>query len=310
MSRLRKRVKWIFDRQWDYQYLKSVINRGYDEIENVFVGSSYVVFGINNIEKSVILALPSQDIYYSCALLKRVLNNQDEKKIKRIIMGMGGYSLYHDLSMTKSFDENNRIFDIYYPILCDMHNMQELTYNQTQKRFGIVDKIIRFAITKLYFRCNIETYFDKNKQSRTGKARVTWEDKNKMWENLSEKERVAAAKKRVLQHEKMLKYEYTKEENIQTMKTIYNQCKDRNIKLYTFLAPMSEEYMNNMSEDYKNKIIEVKNVLNSFSDGFIDYTIKGNIDLEIDDFVDADHLSDKGAEKFTKQIVKDWLEKD
>ena len=49
---------------------------------------------------------------------------------------------------------------------------------------------------------------------------------------------------------------------------------------------------------------------NSYSDGFIDYTIKGNIDLEIDDFVDADHLSDKGAEKFTKQIVKDWLEKD
>lgn len=223
---------------------------------------------------------------------------------------MGGYTLYHDLSMVKSNDENNRIFDIYYPILCDMHNMQELTYNQTQKRFGIVDKIIRFAITKLYFRCNIETYFDKNKQSRTGKARVTWEDKNKMWENLSEKERVAAAKKRVLQHEKMLKYEYTKEENIQTMKTIYNQCKDRNIKLYTFLAPMSEEYMNNMSEDYKNKIIEVKNVLNSFSDGLIDYTIKGNIELEIDDFVDADHLSDKGAEKFTKQIVKDWLEKD
>lgn len=307
MGKLSRRIHWIYNRQWDYQYIHNILKYEVNNIENVFIGSSYVVFGLNRIDNSVVLALPSQDIYYSVALLKKYLSSKNATSVKRVILGVGYYTLYHDLSRTKSSDENNRILDIYFPLLNDLHNMPYELFVNIKKKFGIVNGIIKICVNKFAFRKGQEQYFEDMRHSRIDKARVTWSDKSTLWSDLSEKERIQAAQVRSNAHSRLFKHEDTKLENIEGLIGIHSQCSQKGIKFYIFLAPMSDEYMKSLSSVYKDKIPEIKAILKNYSDGFIDYNNDERIQFTAVDFVDSDHMSDSGAEKFTKIVVEDFL---
>ena len=70
-KKLFNRCLSIFDRQWDYVYLKKTL-KDYknNSVENIYAGSSYVIFGINNFKNQINIALPSQDIFYSLKIIK------------------------------------------------------------------------------------------------------------------------------------------------------------------------------------------------------------------------------------------------
>lgn len=149
-SRIAKRIKWIFHRRYEYFYINNVVQNTNNKIDTVFIGPSYVVFGINPTKTSVVLSLPSQDIYYSIQLLKKYLCH-DKSNIKRVVMGLGYWGLYHDLSSVKSFDELNRIFDVYYPVLGDLHNMPSERYAEAEGKFGFINKVIETCLDKTVF---------------------------------------------------------------------------------------------------------------------------------------------------------------
>lgn len=307
MGKIARRIRWIYDRQWDYQYVSNILKNKVENVENIFIGSSYVVFGLDKIDSSVVLALPSQDIYYSMALMCKYFETANSINVKRVILGLGYYTLYHDLSRTKSLDENNRILDIYYPILSDLHNMSLESYLNVKKRFGLINKVIKTGVNVLGGWKKKCTYFENKGHSREHKARVTWNNRQVRWHNLSEEERFQAAKIRSDAHAKWFKYENTKMENIQCIKKMHSQCRQKGIDFYIFLAPMSYEYMESLSPWYRDHLPEIRSILEDNSDIFVDYNVGEKIQLITEDFVDSDHMSDSGAEKFTQIIINDFL---
>lgn len=306
IKRLEKRYYWIKDRQWDYLYYLNRLNI-VDCFQNVILGSSYMAFGIEKLEDTNLLALPSQDVYYSFEILKKYLYSaQRQKKCNRVVLGGGYYLLYHDLSKAKSETECNRIYDIYYPLLNDIHNMDEKLFENAEKRYDLLNKIYR-KIINWKFKQNSVTYFSDFRK-RENYATRTWGDKDRNWFELTKTDRLGAAVERVNVHEKLLKYDITCEENKSIVRNMKEYCRQRNIKFYTLCAPMTCEYRNMMSDDYLRKAKELKEFLSENSDMFIDYN-GGEFGFETNDFIDSDHLSYSGALKLTYLIKKNFIDK-
>ena len=80
-----------------HEYLKK------EDIDTIVTGSSY---GVNAIEtsymrhKAVNLSMHAQDLYYSCLQVKKALS--ESKRIKNVVMMLGYYNMFYDLSLSKS----------------------------------------------------------------------------------------------------------------------------------------------------------------------------------------------------------------
>ena len=127
IQKIRGRWKWVHSRLHDYLYLQSELHFNKDKVDTVYAGSSYVIFGVNTKSNTINLGLPSQDIYYSAIAVKKAL--EKNKSIKKVVLGVGYYSLYCDLSQSKSPYEMERILDVYYPIFRDIHNMDVIGFD-------------------------------------------------------------------------------------------------------------------------------------------------------------------------------------
>lgn len=141
----------------------------------------------------------------------------------------------------------------------------------------------------------------------TGEQRkiVVWEDSTKSWGQLREKERKQTGAKRACIHEKQLKYQTSLEENIQNLQEMYEFCHEKGIKMFFCMFPFTEEYLNGMSLHYVQTSKAVINKIKEYCDIFIELNDK--IDLETEDLVDCDHLSDTGCQKITK-LIKEVLQ--
>ena len=90
LGKIKRRILWIYDRQWDYKYLNNCLKQSRKErIKTICIGSSYTAFGVDPDDSCVNMALPSQDIYYATELIKKYLDSSSS--INSIIMGMGYY---------------------------------------------------------------------------------------------------------------------------------------------------------------------------------------------------------------------------
>uniref|UniRef100_UPI00402AF574 hypothetical protein n=1 Tax=Succinivibrio sp. TaxID=2053619 RepID=UPI00402AF574 len=294
----------IFDRQWDYVYLKKTL-KDYknNSVENIYAGSSYVIFGINNFKNQINIALPSQDIFYSLKIIKSLTASC--KIPKRVILGVGYYSLFYDLSKTRNSNEVNRIFDVYYPLLLDSHNKDELSLKILYYSYGRINCLLRFI-------CNIfisiflkRNYFSNFLHSRQRRAIRGWNNKRLNWNEISEKERINCSIKRYECHFKQFKYKDTFRENIDLLREFYLYCKQQGIYFGIYISPMSKQYFQALSKRDKTCIVQSIKIFKEFCDKFVDYNIKLKL-LDID-FVDPDHLSNSGAKKVTDCVVSDFV---
>lgn len=298
-SKIKKKILWVFDRQWDYIYLKKCfVRNSKNKPEVIVLGSSYSIFGYED-DKVLNLALPSQDIYYALQIAKKCI--EDNEKIKKIVLGIGYYTLNCDLSLTKSLDETNRIYDVYNPILNDFHNMKSENINkiymQQKKRDLILSKVINVY---LYIH-SIEKYFNQTTHTRERRSLIS----GKTWHSIPKDEKECIAEIRVAAHEKTLNYKATLEENKQKL-VEFKEMLGNSIFLCIFIAPMSEEYVSKMSLEYISASRETVQFLEKTADKFIDLNKKVFYKYVPQDFVDADHLNDYGARKMTKEI-NEWL---
>lgn len=292
----------IVDNRWDYYYLKkqlSRIRKGY--IRNIFVGSSYGSFGIEPKKEDLNLSLPSQDIYYAIKLATVAMHN---KNIKNIYLCAGYYTLFCDLSKS---NEYWRIDDVYKPLLKDIHNRSIIgdDDNGSSCRSGfkrmfksLLTELINF-ILRVHFIFTI-SYFNKTVHTRERRKLTMWEDPSCKWKDLSDYERNKAAVRRVTMHEKQFRYNESLNENVMVLKKFYANCKKRNIILHYLQFPFSNEYKQNMSEEYWKQKQNLEKIIRDNCDEYVDFN--EICDFEIDDFVDCDHLSDKGAKKLSKII--------
>ncbi|MBQ5540938.1 MAG: DUF1574 family protein, partial [Bacteroidales bacterium] len=117
------------------------------------------------------------------------------------------------------------------------------------------------------------------------------------WNNGSEAD--AAVKRHTAKN-----FDYV-EKNYKCLKEIAEFCKSRNIKLVLVTTPCWHTYYDNLGQEQLSKVYELTQKLtDEYGCQYFNY-LKDNR-FVAEDFYDSNHLSDVGAEKFTK-MLKDTL---
>ena len=112
---LSARVYQEYYNNHDYYYLKNALQQALDtSITTLISGSSYGAFGIDleYIDNAVNLS--------SIKLLCRAC--ETNRNIRNIVLCVGHYCFFSDLSLAKTPSELQRISKVYYPLLHDSHN--------------------------------------------------------------------------------------------------------------------------------------------------------------------------------------------
>lgn len=288
----------LYMQNYDYFYLKNTYGTAKERtISGLIAGSSYACFGVDMTQLKEVknLALPSQDIYYACKLLTQIC--KDNPNIRKVILGMGCYSLYSDLSRTKNMEEIRRVENTYWPLLKDKHNCREeigQAIDYMESEIWDTERIVEYMSQQIYQNYN-QQYWTADRR-REAWATCLWNDKNIGWNELSEESRIEYGRKRAESHLKALTYSESFKENIETLNIFSIFCIEHEIELNIVIFPASKYYLPIIEEKYKEEFVKVLDQL----EGVIQYWDGSRMEEFVDDdFNDMDHLNTKGAEKFT-----------
>ena len=294
-----------FQYNYDYYHLKHALSAAVNpNITSIISGSSYGLFGIETslLSNAVNLSLPSQDLYYSLKGIYYVCNKN--RNIKNIVLCVGYYYFFSDLSKNKNLSEIRRISKVYKPLYADMHNCSLLPPSPE----NILYESDIFDIQNMldiYTQEECIKGFFHNQHSRKDQALKEWADKSKDWYQLSIKEKIEVGKQRAAVHNKAIKRENSLLENVKLFQDFLRFCDSENINFLLVVTPSTLYYLNCLLPEFKSTFYDVLDEV----DGDIHL-----LDLAHDtrfleeDFNDTDHLNDKGARKLTQIIHNTFQE--
>lgn len=271
-------------------FIESALQRATDRKDNIIIlGSSYAQYGIvsSSIKGATLIAAPSQDVYYSSALAKKAVG-QLEGKVNTCVMILGYYALFQDLSL-QARDRIDKIGGTFWPVLEDSHNWEN-PYNPNHWHKGYrypncVKKICERKVYEYFYENN--SYFDEMTMRDT--------KKHTSWKNLTSHERCDLADDRATNHNKLYKYKETNVENCKILQSFVQENKQ--LQLLYVIPPFSEEYCDIISEKMK---ADNERIMKQLNISYIDFNRLKKYSSEY--FIDADHLNDEGAKKFTIEI--------
>lgn len=297
----------IYYNNYDYYYLLESLEKAkIKDIESIVVGNSYPLTGIDvNLleQKAVSLALSSQDLYYSYKLAKMAISNNDN--IKRCILGTGYYLVNHDLSKSENQDSILRVKNVYYPILKDKHNSQQvdsieiLTIKKVLKN-DVMDYIFNLDFLDKYFKNLIfrdnNGYFNINlpreKHNMLGDLKLS---------TISESDKFRLGELRANQHNKLCKYTKTTDEYNYVLNEFIDFLIDNDVEPIIVVFPSTKYYSKFLNIEYKKEFYRITDKIKERQNiKIIDFS-KQDIFLE-EDFIDLDHMSRIGAIKITKKL--------
>lgn len=309
-----KLMNYIFDlsermyyENYDYNYLlKSLEKAKSKEVRTLVVGNSYPLTGIDVSlmrEKSVSLALSSQDLYYSYKLAQLVIKNN--KSIKRCIIGAGYYLVNHDLSLSESQDALTRVKNVYYPILNDKHNSEKVDcVNKIHIKTLLNDKVIDFVFNLdfldshfkdlVYRRDN--SYFNSN-WTREMNSML----RGKKLSDINEDDKWKLGECRANQHNKLSKYTKTTKEYNNIFNEFIDFLIDSNVEPIIVVFPNTKYYSYFLNKKYEEEFYRIINGIKERAKiKIVDFS-KESI-FEEEDFIDLDHMSEDGAHKITSEL--------
>lgn len=299
---LSARVYQEYYNNHDYYYLKNALQQAQNiNITTLISGSSYGAFGIDlaYIDNAVNLSSISQDLYYSIKLLCRAC--ETNRSIRNIVLCVGHYCFFSDLSLSKTPSELQRISKVYYPLLHDSHNCLILPPKEYYMQGNLIDleKVINTYATTDY-----KDGFFNEKRPRNGYAAVVWDAVSKSWSELSAEEKDKAGKIRAESHNKIIKHTASFNENLSVFQDFVYFCNDRGINLLLTAMPASSQYLKYLTPEYKNIFYSVLDKVDG-TVHLLDMVEDSSFDNDFD-FNDTDHLSDSGARKLS-QIISSIL---
>lgn len=284
---------------FDYYYLKNAIQAAEDSaIETIITGSSYGLFGIETdmLPGAVNLALASQDLFYSIKEIETVCNVNHH--IRNIILCCSHYYLFSDLSKSQNCDSVQRMSKVYAPLFGDVHNAIIVP---PRSEFLVESCIFDVRkIMNVYSAGEYEKNYFNSNRLRDDFALRLWDDKTKKWAQLTETEKEAAARERVLLHNKNQKREITLCENAKMLNELSLFCSDSGINLIIVVTPVSKHYSDHIWSGFRDvfydsldRVEGVIHLLDLYADSrYVD-----------EDFIDTNHASDSGAQKITCDIL-------
>lgn len=253
------------------------------KLKIINLGSSHGYFGIKYPKnmRSYNLALPSQNLYYDSEILEHYLNNLEENAT--IIIPISIFSFYND----KDMEDNN---DRYYSFL-------------KSKSVYKGSKIKKIELNNFYIFFHPGTILSVGKFLLNSLMNKKLVSKEKEWpkKNWDEKSLIEEANKTTERH---LKRKIVHTEHL---KRILEIC--RKNRLIPILITTPQTYLYNERITDKNYIKRIykhiEQLKKEYNFKYLDYSHDKRFENNLELFLDDDHLNEKGAEKFTKILLKD-----
>ncbi|MFC0779299.1 hypothetical protein [Flavobacterium sp. HJSW_4] len=263
----------------------------YQNAEVLIFGNSHSFYGLNPVffDKTTFnLSNISQSLYFDKLLIDKHIDKF--KKLKYIILTIE----YTSLSQLKNTHEDiwrkyyyQHYMDLEVPII-NSFDLNSWFISGTKSFSSNLQLVSRYFFEKTIVECN-KSGFGTNytKQSRVG--------------NL-EKSALITIKR----HEDNL-IDFT--ENITAIELIIEKCKSKGIQVILVTMPVSKNYAAKVKKEKLNKIFESALLLQKMNSNTFYLNLFNDSRFSNDDFYDADHLHNVGAEKCS-MIVNDFLKKE
>lgn len=269
-----------------YKYKYQWMQENAEEVEVLVLGSSHTFYGVRPeflAGNAFSLANVSQDFTHDLYQLKYWANRY--KHLKTVIVPISFFSWFSGGLENGSESYRCRFYKIYmdcdlYPDL-SLYNLEISDYRSARRK---LDKLLH------------EDNAPGVNSRGWGETYKLSSKKVEEWNNGSEAD--AAVKRHTA-----VNYDNVGK-NYQQMKEIAEFCQQRNIQLVLITTPCWASYYENLNQEQLKKMYELtRRLQHEYQLLYLDYLKDAR--FVADDFYDSNHLSDVGAEKFTKILNQD-----
>ena len=264
----------------DYKFKHDWMQSHRDEVKILNFGSSHTYFGIRPqlfSECAFNLAFPSQSLRYDHFLYNKYALNCDS--LRYVILPISYFALRNDLESGREW-WRAKGYCIYMG--CNYHALDPkyiLEITSKDKMNTIYDAIQGNA----NFRSCDEWGggLDYNKVARADD-----------WQTFG----IVAAKRHTSNHIERVA------PNLQYLHSIIYSCKERGVKVVLLTTPTYRTYVEALDSSQLIEMVDVASQLDAENDHVIYLNWLQHEQFNEDDFFDADHLNEYGAEKLTKML--------
>ncbi len=271
----------------DYLFKKQYLDSYSSEIETLILGSSHSFYGLNPdyfSSRTFNAGYIAQSLKYDYEILKKYKDIFYE--IKTIILPISYFSLYYDLeSDHESWRVKNYI--LYYDLKSSskLKNYSEVLSNKGSTN---IKRLINYYISgESNISCTASGYGKINNFAETvglietGKIAAKRHTKNNIYSKANVK---------------------IFNQNILILNSILDLCKERNIKVILFTPPAFHSYIKSLNNEQLNITVKTTKEICSKYNNCIYKNLLNDENFTELDFYDADHLSERGAEKLSRLI--------
>jgi len=271
----------------DYSYKKEYLDENSEKIETLVLGSSHSFYGIdpryfsNNTFNAGQI---SQSLNYDLEILKKYQG--EFKSLKTIVLPISYFSFYSSL---ESGVESWRIKN--YMIYYDLNSSESmLDYSE------VLSNHVKVMIDKL-----VSHYGKGDKSIYCSNLGWGTNFKSENALDLLKSGEISAKRHTVLDREsEKVKAEFDK--NKLHLKSIIKWSKERNVKVLVLTLPAFKSYREHLDGEQLKKTIDATESICSEFDNCIYNNLLNDTAFVASDYFDADHLSEIGAEKLSRQI--------
>lgn len=291
------------DYNYHYLWLKTML----DQAANTKISGSTLITGsshaLNGIKESCWrnafnCSMHSQDIYYDFLCARRVLETAEKGRFARCFIVMGYYIAYQDLSRSKVSRETV-ISNIYYPIFHDAHNWESPTYVDPWAGIGDIPDPVRAVCEQAAAQKLLQygTYY-----SNLWPRKAAFDFNGRTWVQMPQAERLAWGRERAKDHNKTFQHKESFEENKKLLRQFVHFLYEHEVQPIVVITPFSDEYNHFILPEMKAGLLDLLDTVPE-DIHYVDFNLTDGL-FDPTDFMDMDHLSEKGAEKVSSILVE------
>lgn len=273
----------------DYSYKRKYLDKHSNEIETLILGSSHSFFGFNPSffsSKTFNVAYVSQSLNFDYKILQKYQN--EFHNLNTVILPISYFTLYSTLEDgTESWRIKNYV--IYY----DMNIANSfIDYSE------VLSNNSKINLERLY-----TNYIQNNTNQNISCSKLGW---GTTYHSERAKDLVETGKTAAKRHTRddihSVNNNTVFEDNILLLNSIIKWCEERHINVLLLTLPAFETYRQNINLEQYKTTVETANKIASQHKNCIYINLFDDNNFIAKDFYDADHLSEIGAEKLSKQI--------
>ena len=300
--------KTLYKCDYDFNYLKNELESSENhDVKTIIVGNGYARAGIDKdmlSAKSANLSLSSQDLHHSFAIAKMAIERNPN--INKCVIGLGYYSMYYNLNKLKTEESLSVIKEIYEPIL-------NLSTDRKGDRLSLEDYITNPAILEIFDLNELTTYLNSiNYLLNPNYFNSEWTRKKNSvlkehdFDTLHPDDKFSVGIWRATQHNHIID-EFSRD-NKDLLLDFLSYLESKGVHAILTVFPTTNYYKRFLDDKYEKCFENTLSKLNNkVKFKVIDFN-KG-YDFEDSDFIDVDHLNERGCIKLTSYLnnLLKWL---